>query len=237
MLVRSLTLLFILGSLSQTALRAQEHDELAKYRQQALEKWEKDIQALEQLDKTQTDPENAILFLGSSSIRRWESIAEDMAPWAVIRRGYGGARFSDLAVFAKRLADPHQFDAVAIFVGNDISGGEQDKQPEEVLRLIKITVAEIRQQHPTQPIFLIAITPTSSRFDVWDQIRQVNQLMADYCSQHETLHYIDTAKHFLDSQGHPNDSLFVDDHLHLNSAGYQLWARLIKRELSKVLSR
>jgi hypothetical protein len=222
-------------SLAVLAPLQNSEDPLAVYREAAIKRWETDIQALEKLDSQQIDPPHAVLFVGSSSIRLWKDIAEDMAPWPSIRRGYGGARFSDLAVFIDRLVNPHQYDALAIFVANDITGGEQDKTPQEVLRLVKYIVDRARVKHAEQPIFLIAITPTGSRFQVWDQIQKVNALLADYCNSDSRLHFIATADSYLDKTGKPDDSLFVEDRLHLNRDGYRVWARLIKAELAKVL--
>ena len=214
----------------------QSEDPLANYREAAVQRWESDIQALEKLDQEQADRPHAVLFIGSSSIRRWEDIASDMAPWPCIRRGYGGSRFSDLAVFVERLVNPHPYDALVVFVGNDIAGKAEDKSPQEVLRLVKYLVARVRIKHAEQPIFLLAITPTGSRFAVWEQIKQVNALLADYCASDARLHFIETAASYLDETGKPNDALFVKDRLHLNRDGYRLWASLIKAELAKVLS-
>lgn len=222
-------------SLAILLLCCQASDPVAEYRDEAMKKWDEDIRQLEKLDATEKDPEHALLFIGSSSIRLWETIAEDMAPWPVIRRGYGGARFSDLAVFIRRLVDPHQFDALVIFVANDIRGREDDKTPAEVLRLARYCVDEVRKKHPSEPIFFIAITPTSSRFSVWDQIQEVNRLIADYCEKTDGLFFIDTARHYLDATGQPRDELFRDDKLHLNREGYRLWGRLIREAVGKVL--
>lgn len=209
-------------------------DPVGKYRKAAIERWEKDIQRLESLDEKEKHPKNAILFTGSSSIRRWEKIAEDMKPWPVIRRGYGGARFSDLAVFIERIAEPHSFDALVMFVGNDIAGKDNDKEPEEVLRIYKYIVRMIRKSHPNQPIFCIAVTPTSSRFAVWPRVKEMNDLLKDHSEETEGLYFIDTAAAFL-KNGKPRDELFVKDLLHLNDEGYELWAKIIKNELSSVL--
>lgn len=214
---------------------AQEKDPLSAYRDAAVKRWEKDIVQLENLDKKESDPDHAILFIGSSSIRRWQSIGEDMAPWPAIRRGYGGARFSDLAVYIERIVNPHQFDALVIFVGNDISGSAQDKSAEEVLRLFKYVVSRVREKHPTQPIFLIGITPTSSRFNVWPRVQRMHNLVRNYIDQDDTLHFIDTAAQYIGENGKPKDELFVSDRLHLNEAGYDLWASIIKPALASVL--
>lgn len=206
-----------------------------KYRAAATKTWEKAIQGLEKLDKEEKYSEKAILFTGSSSIRRWDSIAKDMAPWEPIRRGYGGARFSDLAVFIDRIVADHQVQAVVIFVGNDIAGSEKDKTPAEATELYCYIVERIRKKLPSAPIFCIGVTPTSSRFDVWPKVQEMNKMLQEYSESDDSLHYIDTAQAYLDEQGRPRDELFVKDLLHLNADGYKLWSRLIKAELEKVL--
>lgn len=216
-------------------VQAQQADPLADYRAEAVEKWEADIAKLEARDASETDPEHAILFIGSSSIRRWSTLAEDMHPWPTIERGYGGARFSDLAVFVDRLVKPHQCDAIVIFVANDIAGKDNDKKPAEVLRLYELTVETIRKTHPSQPIFCLAVTPTSSRFAAWPQIQKLNELIEAYSATDEKLHFLATADTFLDANGQPRDELFVDDLLHLNHDGYKLWAELLKSRFAEVL--
>jgi lysophospholipase L1-like esterase len=159
-----------------------------------------------------------------------------MAPYPVIQRGYGGAKFSDLAVFIDRLVRPHRFDAVVIFVGNDISGNKDDKSPAEVLRLIQIIVGKIREHNDAAPIFLIAVTPTSSRFAAWEKIKQLNSAIDGYCQKTDGVHYIDTVDRYLDEAGKPIDSYFVADKLHQNQAGYEVWSEIIKGALRQVLA-
>ncbi|MDP5138969.1 MAG: hypothetical protein NWP83_00695 [Spirosomaceae bacterium] len=101
----------------------------------AAKSWESEIQRLEALDKTEKDPKNAILFIGSSSIRLWDNIADDMSPYPTIRRGYGGAKLSDLIFYTERLVYPHDFRALVVFVANDISNTPEDKSPQEIVKL------------------------------------------------------------------------------------------------------
>ena len=136
-----------------------------KYVKEATAKWEKDIAQFEQQDKTEKDPENAILFTGSSSIRMWTTLKEDVAPYPVVRRGFGGSKFSDLAVYTKRIVYPHQFRALVIFEANDITGSKTDKSPAEVVKLFKNIVRQVRAKYPEKPIFLLEITPTKSRWN------------------------------------------------------------------------
>lgn len=219
--------------------RAQEKpaaDVTAKYREAAIEKWEAEIKKIEERDKTEADPEHAILFIGSSSIRLWgKDIAADLKPWPVIERGYGGAKFSDLAVYADRLVRPHKFDALVIFVGNDVTGGKDDKTPEEVTALFKHVVQAARTTHPDQPIFLIEITPTPSRWKAWPQIKEVNAALKQACEQGKNMHFISTADQYLNADGGPMPELFKEDKLHQNRDGYARWSKIIKEALAKVL--
>ncbi len=149
-------------------------DLVEKYRQASVTKWADEMKRIAKLDASEKDPENAILFLGSSSIRLWADIQSDLKPWPVISRGYGGAKFSDLAVLAPQIVKPHKFRAAVIFVGNDVTGDKEDKTPEEVVKLFEHVVGTIRAQEPNATVFVLEITPTPKRWAAWDKIQQVN---------------------------------------------------------------
>ncbi len=198
--------------------------------------WEKEILKFEQLDKTENYPAESVIFAGSSSIRLWSTLKEDIAPYPVIQRGYGGAKLSDFAVYADRIFDPHECRAIVIFVANDITGSENDKSPEEVLRLYKNVVKTIRKKHKDTPVFWIAITPTSSRWKAWAQIQKANNLIREYSENSKNLYFITTDYAFIGQDGKPKDELFRDDLLHLNDKGYDVWQEIVKKELDKVLN-
>ena len=208
-------------------------------------KWEDEIKKLEVLDKKETYSNQAVLFIGSSSIRLWKSIEEDLDTYEPIKRGYGGAHYYDIIHFTNRLVSPHKVKAIAIFVANDITGKEnginnqtvnRDLSPKEVLRLVKYVTKEIRKSHEKVPVFFIETTPTSKRWKVWDKISKANDLIENYTSKSENLYYINTRSFYIGSDGMPNDSLFVKDKLHLNREGYKLWGKIIKENFDKNLS-
>ena len=208
---------------------------LKKYEETSL-KWEKDIKKLESLDKNENYNDNKILFIGSSSIRRWNSIKQDLAPYEPIKRAYGGARYSDLIHFTERLVSPHKVKAICIFVANDIKGEKNDLSPKEVLNLVKFIVKKIRKSHKNKPIFFIETTPTSKRWKVWDKISKANDLIKDFSSLNKNIFYINTRSFYIKSNGMPDDNFFVKDKLHLNNKGYKLWAKIIKENFDKNLN-
>lgn len=206
---------------------------LKKYADTKKPHWEKEVLALEALDKTESYSEDAILFIGSSSIRIWKNIKEDLAPYEPIRRGYGGAHFYDLIHYVDRLVTPHDVRGVGVFVANDIAGSDNDLTPEEAFSLFKFTVKRIQKLKPGVPIFPIAITPTPSRWSVYPATKRLNDLIQDYSKRQEGLYFIETASQYI-IDGSPRPELFTKDMLHMNQEGYDLWSSIIKTELDKV---
>jgi hypothetical protein len=199
--------------------------------------WEKDIQKFEQLDKSEIYPQDAILFAGSSSIRFWTSLGKDMYPYHVIQRGYGGAKLTDFVVYAGRIFDSHQCNAIVLYIANDITGSNQDKTPSEVAALFRNVLKTIRKVHPITPVFWIAITPTASRWKAWPEIQKANALIKEICDNQKNTYFIRTDFAFLNEKGAPIDELFRDDKLHLTDKGYAVWTEIIKKELDNVLLR
>lgn len=201
-------------------------------------KWEDAIVNLEERDQAEGTVENGIVFYGSSSIRFWRSIADDMAPWQTIQRGYGGATLSDIIHYAPRVIGPHLGDsnprrckALVVFVANDIVGRETDKSPEEVADLFSKLHQWIREQDPQVPVFWIEVTPTNSRWDVWEKIEEGTKQISKIIDNDPNSHLISTAGAFLGVDGRPRPELFIKDQLHLNADGYKQWAILVKSQL------
>jgi hypothetical protein len=192
-----------------------------------VKKWEGEVTGLEALPVSESN--NTILFIGSSSVRLWDSVSTDMLPYQAIARGYGGAKLSDFVYYTNRIVSPHQAGAIALFIANDITGDEvNDISPEEVLSLFRLTVRQIRKSHPDVPVFWIEVTPTPSRWKSWPQISKANKLISEYCEKKENIIFLQTSHKFLNDKGLPDTSLFLSDMLHLNREGYQLWSECIK---------
>lgn len=226
--------LILLAAL-QIPLVAQDPDLLSPYREAAEEKWATAIDEFDALNKTEVHAADSILLIGSSSIRRWLTISTDMAPYSTIRRGYGGAKFTDMAVFAERVISPHQYRALVMFVGNGVVGEPSDHTPDQIEALAR-HIVDVSHKHASGvPVFLIEITPCEKRFAAWSKIRAVNARLRELALTTPDTYFIPTASHYLQADGTPRPELFVEDKLHLNESGYRLWATLIRRRLDDVL--
>lgn len=199
-------------------------------------RWEDDIAAFEAEAAANPPPEDAYLFVGSSSIRLWSTLEEDMAPMPVIQRGFGGSALGDCIHYADRLVTPYQPKAIFVFCGTNDIAGENAKSATEVFDLYKTFVGKIREDLPQTPIYFIAITHTRSRWEHIDTIKETNALVEAWTTEDPSLHYIDTASHLLDDSGEPRDAFFVDDQLHLSPAGYEIWTAIIRPILEELHS-
>jgi lysophospholipase L1-like esterase len=196
-------------------------------------KWEGEIAAFDKLNQTEKYSDHSILFVGSSSIRLWSTLKEDMAPYPVIQRGFGGSNSPAVLQYIERIAYPHRLDAVVIFVANDITGSTGDLTPEQSSENFGKIVKLLRAKFKKQPIFVVEITPCMSRWKKWSVIQQDNALLKSLCKKGKHLYFIETAASYLNEKGEPRDELFRDDHLHLNPSGYKIWSALIKAEIEK----
>jgi lysophospholipase L1-like esterase len=191
----------------------------------AFARWEKEIQAIEQRDREKAPPREAVLFAGSSSIRFWD-VAKSFPGLAVVNRGFGGSQIADSTHFADRLILKHSPRAVVFYAGdNDIAAG---RTPEQVLADFKAFTARIHDGLPKTKIVFLAVKPSPARWKLFDVQQKANALVEAYCKSDGRLLFVDVVKPMLGDDGRPRRELFVLDGLHLNEAGYKLWAELLK---------
>jgi lysophospholipase L1-like esterase len=191
--------------------------------------WLPVIEAFEAGDRENPPPKQAVVFTGSSSIRFWRDLEQQMAPIPVIRRGYGGARMSDVVHYVDRMVIAYDPSAVVLFAGsNDLAGRSSDGTPEELLAGYVRFVEAVHASLPETPIYYLSITPTRMHWKRWPLVRETNELIEAHTFTDERLHFVDTTDLFLADDGKPDPKLFRFDRLHPNRRGYEAWASVIK---------
>jgi lysophospholipase L1-like esterase len=120
-------------------------------------------------------------------------------------------------------------------VANDITGSTNDLTPKETLKNYREMVKIIRAKYKKQPVFIVEITPSQSRWKHWSKIQQTNALIKSFCKERKNLFFIETAQKYLNEKGEPRNELFKEDHLHQNRDGYKIWGKIIKNRLDEVL--
>jgi hypothetical protein len=120
-------------------------------------RWEKEIAAYEAADRANPPARDGIVFTGSSTIRRWTTLAADFPDLNVLNRGFGGCQIEDCTYFADRIIFPYEPRMIVLRAGgNDIHAG---KSAEQVFADWKAFVAKVRSKMPDVPIVLSASPP------------------------------------------------------------------------------
>ena len=193
---------------------------LAHSAEHNFEHWEKDIANFEANDKANPPPKGALLFIGSSTIVGWKTLAQDFPEHKIINRAFGGNEICDSTHYAERMIFPYEPKMIFLRAGgNDIHSG---KTPEQVFADYQDFVAKIRTQLPDIDIAYIGLCPSVARWKNAGKEKALNGMIEAFTRQNPHLKYIETWAITLGSDGQPSPDLFVGDKLHLNAEGYKL---------------
>lgn len=175
-------------------------------------------------------PEGSVVFAGSSSIRRWETLARDFNDYAVIQRGIGGAQLAEIARASEALITRHAPRAVVIYAGtNDLALGVSATVTLDRLRCLRHRIGA--RLGWSLPVLFVSVAPNPSRWAGWSVAQAFNASVQALAAQDPGLVYVDVATPFLATGSPPDAGLFVADGLHLSARGYALWTTPIRAAL------
>ncbi len=189
------------------------------------DKWTSDIDKFTAADAAHPPARGAVVFVGSSSIRFWTTLAEDFPGVTTINRGFGGSEMADSAFYADRIVTPYQPRLVVVYAGeNDIAAG---KSPETVLADFRAFRAKVHAALPKTRIIFLAMKEAPVRAKVRAQVLGGNKLIAADCATDPRCTFVDVATPLLNEQGAYRPELFRDDQLHMKPAGYAIWTKVL----------
>jgi lysophospholipase L1-like esterase len=168
------------------------------------------------------------VFTGSSSIRLWDTLANDMKPLQVLNRGFGGSQIADVNHYASRIILPYRPRAVVLYAGDNDLSSPWSKSPEQVFADFKQFVEIIHSQLPATWIYFISIKPSPLRWRNWEKFQKTNALIAAYILTQPRAQFIDVDSAMLNAQGKPRPEIFRWDGLHMNAEGYAIWTSIIR---------
>lgn len=193
-------------------------------------RWKSAITAFEEADKARLPAEGGVLFVGSSTVRMWSSLAQDFSEWpVVINRGFGGSTMAECRLLVRELVLRYRPRHVLVYAGdNDLAMG---RTPLQVMEDFAAFAGTVRSTLPQARISFISIKPSPSRAQLLPQVQLTNEMVAAYLRTQANVDYIDTYSPMMDAQGRPRAELFLKDQLHMNAEGYRLWHDVITAQL------
>jgi lysophospholipase L1-like esterase len=181
--------------------------------------------------KITPDPD-AVLFIGSSTIDYWDTLAQDFPKFRTVNAGVAGSQYRDLIPRVDSVVVPSQARRVVMYSGdNDLAWfGSVDG----VFKNFKTVVESIHAKLPDTRIYVISVKPAL----IWTrqihrpQVEQLNRMMSDYAAAHDHVTYVDIFHAMLNEKNKPRPELFRGDQIHLNEAGYALWTSILSNYLN-----
>ena len=195
--------------------------------------YEEEVRYLETNIKALPGRESQVIFYGSSSIRFWPDF-QNCFSWDTINLGFGGSTIAACAWFMPRLLFRFKPKGLVIYAGdNDLAAG---RYPAEICNNLRLMMFDILRTLGPIPTFFVSIKPSPSRFYLRSEIARTNQMVQQLITNEQNLYYIDVYSHMLDEKGLPLEELYVEDLLHLNQKGYDIWTKVIGQKLEQHLS-
>lgn len=191
--------------------------------------WVNDMARFDAEDAASPPPAAPIVFTGSSSVRMWDSLAQDFPGKPVLNRGFGGSQVRDAVHYAEQVAVRYRPRMILLYSGdNDINAG---RSPQQVLQDFRAFVARVRRDLPRTPIAYLAIKPSPARIEQLPRQQQANALIRQEAARLRHVVFIDVATPMLGADGQPRPELFGSDRLHMSRAGYELWRGIVAPHL------
>ncbi len=184
------------------------------------------VAAFEAQDKTTAPPAGPILFIGSSSIKRWTGLTEAFPGKPVLQRGIDGTEISDMIRYSPRIITPYRPKQIVIYAGdNDIAQGK--KTARDVYNSVLTLYMLVRKNVPSAMFTYISVKPSPSRRQYMAVQTEANALIRNYLGGQKNTSFVDVYTPMLNAAGQPRPELFTADSLHMNDAGYEVWKQAV----------
>jgi lysophospholipase L1-like esterase len=191
-----------------------------------MEWYESEVAALERRHARSEAPRAPVLFYGSSSIRAWETLADDVGDSRAVNLGFGGSTLEACTHYFERLVVPLHPSSLVVYAGeNDLGDG---RRPSEVMQSFRALLAKVVRDLGTAPFGFIAIKPSPARAPLIGRMREVNEAIRHEIAPFPHVYFVDVFEPMLSAHGRPRPELFLDDGLHLSRAGYELWTAVLR---------
>jgi len=194
-----------------------------------------EIAAFAEEDQASPPPDGVVVFTGSSSIRLWSTLAEDMAPIPVLNRGFGGSQLEHIIHFYDQTIVKYLPRAVVLYAGGNDLDAVTGKSAEDVARDFGTLVATVHAYAPGARIYYLSIKPSPAQWERWPEMKRANELIAAQCKADPRLTFVDVATPLLGEDGKPREDVFRFDGRHLNELGYIEWKRVLRPLLCRDL--
>jgi len=190
--------------------------------------WRPEINLLKERVKALPDKQNVTAFYGSSSIRLWEPLAEDLAPHHVINLGFGGSSYRWCDHFFEEVFEWLDPKEIILYAGDNDLGNEIPEN--EILESVNSILEKIEARYGNILVSIISVKPSPDRLYLKENIKSLNNALRLLIESRPKGTFINIHSEML-STGNVRPELYLEDELHMNRNGYEIWKKVIKPHL------
>src|SRR5450432_1890757 len=139
-----------------------------------------EIQAFKNQDKLNPPPAHSILFVGSSSFRKWTDVSNYSPGYTIINRGFGGSIFPDVIRYTNDIIVPYHPKQIVIYAGENDLAYSDTISAQIVLSRFVTLFNSIRTSMPMVPIIYVSIKPSPSRQNLMPKMEESNKLIRNF---------------------------------------------------------
>jgi lysophospholipase L1-like esterase len=190
-----------------------------------------DVQTIKRYDKLFVPQPNPIVFVGSSTIRKWADLQVVFGKYNVINRGVGGTVIDEITYYLDDLVFAYKPRQIVLYVGeNDLP--VEAETADTILNKTIVLYRAIRAKLPDVPIVYIGFKPSPSRDKYREKCVKANELIRDFLKGEKNTAFVDVFTPML-KDGKSRPELFLGDMLHMKPEGYTIWEKAVKPYLLK----
>ncbi len=187
--------------------------------------YEPEVRALEGIRTTRRWPERPVVFYGSSSIKLWTTLPQDLSNPCIVNLGFGGSTLEACVRFFDRLVRPVRPSSLIVYAGdNDLGDG---RTPRQVASWFGELLEKVHRDLHGIPFGFVSIKPSPARAPLLAQITETNATIQRTIAGYPWAFYVNVFTPMLGAKGQPRPELFLEDGLHLSLAGYRLWTQTL----------
>lgn len=196
-----------------------------------LGRFKKDIDRFAEYNQIPDSTQCDILFIGSSSFRKWTTVKQDMLPAKAINRAFGGSMVRNLLYSYDVVIKPMHPKKIVLYVENDIPNKKTPIPVYKTFDFFRVLCTKMRQDFPHVPIYILSLKPSPSREALWPSVQILNSLLKEYCMNSIGFKYVDVATPMMNESGQVMQDIFVQDRLHMNAKGYEIWTKVFHEQV------
>lgn len=191
--------------------------------------WGEHIHQLREKSKGYAGTRDLVAFYGSSSIRMWENMANDLHPLRIVNLGFGGSSYFWCDHFFEEIFEFTKPSKMVLYAGdNDLGSGVPEA---DILKSVDRLMRKIDKKFGSIPLAIISVKPSPSRSYLQEKIESLNRSLSARIAHRQRGSFINIYTEMLHPNGALRPELYLEDQLHINHKGYEIWRNVIRRHI------